>query len=245
MAVWVFPASTPPELVQERVYFDFPPEARDWARNAGQPLPPVDFDTVGAQPAPNIAAITAPAGLARVRGAIDIKGSIESQNVVSFSLAYGAGINPTQWVSIGGSDPKVRGTDITLGRWDTTGLDGLYTVRLSTVLKDNVLQPYTVQVTVDNKLPTIRILSPQPGATVSPNDKVLRLEVEATDNVEVAYVEFYRNNQLIDTVKEAPYRLDWPVNQNGPQSFYMIVYDAAGNSAQSDPVRVNVQGATP
>ncbi len=234
-------ASTPPELIQERVFFDYPPEARDWAKAAGQPLPPVDYDTVGARPAPNIAAITAPAGLARVRGVIDIKGAIESQDVVSFNLAYGAGINPTQWVSIGGSDPKVRGTNITLGRWDTTGLDGLYTLRLSTVLKDNVLQPFTVQVTVDNRPPTIRVISPQAGAKIGPNDKLVRLEAEATDNVEVAYVEFYRNNQLIDTVKQAPYRTEWNVDQGGPQSFYMIVYDAAGNSAQSEPVRINVQ----
>ncbi|MCC7448838.1 MAG: transglycosylase domain-containing protein [Anaerolineae bacterium] len=233
-------AATPADLVTERIYFDYPPEAREWARTVGLPLPPTEYDTGGARPAENIASITAPVGLARVRGTVEIKGNIDSPDVVSYNLAYGAGINPTQWVSIGGSDPKVRGQDITLGRWDTNGLDGLYTLRLSVVLKDNVLQPYTLQLTVDNRPPTLRVVSPAAGATIGPNDKTIKLEVEAADNFEVAYVEFYRNGQLIDTVKSAPFSTEWKIDQGGPQTFSMTVYDSAGNSTQSDPIRVNV-----
>ena len=59
---------------------------------------------------------------------------------------------------------------------------------------------------VDNLPPMVRFTSPQPGATLGlGGEKVVRLAVDATDNVEVAYVEFYSNNQLIDTVKSAPF----------------------------------------
>ena len=124
-------------------------------------------------------------------------------------------------MSIAGGDPKARGDDILLGRWDTTGLDGLYTLRLNLVLKDNVLQPYTVQVTVDNRPPTVRVITPRNNEALNPNARVIRLEAEAIDNVEVAYVEFYRDNQLIGTVRDAPYQYDWRIDQRGPQSFYM------------------------
>ncbi len=235
-------AFTPRDLVTERVYFDYPPEARDWAKSMGLPLPPTDYDSGDARPtAPTKAVITSPIGLARVRGTVEVKGTIDNADVVSYNLAYGAGINPSQWISIGGSDPKVRGQDITLGRWNTNGLDGLYTLRLNIVLKDNTLQTYPVQVTVDNQPPALRITSPRPGETIGPDAKTVKLSVDATDNVEVAYVEFYHNDQLIDTVKDAPFETEWKIDQGGPQTFYMIVYDSAGNSTRSDTIRVNVQ----
>jgi membrane peptidoglycan carboxypeptidase len=233
-------AATPADLVQSRVFFDYPPETRDWARTAGKPLPPTEYDNGGGRSGPVLASIISPGGLARIRGTLDVRGSIATENVLSYSLAYGAGVNPSQWVSIAGGDPKARGDDILLGRWDTSGLDGLYTLRLNLVLKDNVLQPYTVQVTIDNRPPTVRVITPRNNEALNPNTRVIRLEAEAVDNVEVAYVEFYRDNQLLGTVRDAPYQYDWRIDQSGPQSFYMIVYDAAGNSTQSDTVRVNV-----
>ncbi len=235
-------AFTPPVLVTERVYFDYPPEARDWAKSVGLPLPPSDYDSASVPSAPNVASIVSPVGLARVRGVFDVKGSIDSPDVVSYNLTYGAGINPSQWVSIGGSDPKLRGPNITLGRWDTNSLDGLYTLRLNVVLKDNVLvQASIVQVTVDNQPPTIRVTAPRPAQNFDSGTGAIKLSVEVNDNVEVAYVEFYRNNQLIDTVKAAPFETDWKIDQEGVQTFYMIAYDTAGNSTQSDAIRVTVQ----
>jgi hypothetical protein len=40
-----------------------------------------------------------------------------------------------------------------LGRWDTTALNGLYNLRLLAVLKDNSVNPFIIQVTVDNTPP--------------------------------------------------------------------------------------------
>ena len=235
-------AFTPPNLISEKVYFDYPPNAVDWAKSAGLPVPPTDYDSDTAQASVSAGSITAPLGLARVRGALDIQGNIDSPDVTSFTLAYGVGLSPTQWLTIGGSDPKARGDGIAMGHWDTSALDGLYTLRLNMVLKDNSVQTYTVQVTADNKAPGIRLLAPRQGDVVGlAGQKSVKLSAEATDNVEVGYVEFYHNNQLIDTVKSAPYELEWKIDAGGVQSFYAIVYDAAGNSTQSETVQVNVQ----
>jgi len=231
-------ASTPAELITEKVFFDYPSEAVAWAKAAGQALPPSDFDSGQAQSSTSAATINAPQSLARVHGAVSIKGNV-SNDAVSYTLAYGAGITPTKWTAIGGADPKLRGTDIPLGQWDASGLDGLYTLRLNITLKDNVLQLYTVQVTVDNQPPTVRIIAPQPGLTVNSGAKTVDLEVEATDNIEVAYVEFYHNDQLLTTVKNGPYKTQWNIDSSGPQSFYMVVYDAAGNSTRTETVSIN------
>jgi hypothetical protein len=56
--------------------------------------------------------------------------------------------------------------------------------------------------------------------------------------VEVASVEFYHNDQLINTIVNSPYKTEWQIDGSGIQSFYMIAYDAAGNSARSDTVRI-------
>jgi len=171
---------------------------------------------------------------------VSITGDAESSNLVSYNLAYGAGVNPTQWIAISGGDPKQRGRNLVMGLWDTTNLDGLYTLRLSITLNDNVFQLYTVQVTVDNKPPTLRVVAPKVGQPISPEDKTIKLEVEATDNVEIARVEFYHNDQVIDTVSTAPFRTEWKIDGSGVQSFYAIAYDTAGNSTRSDAIKLAV-----
>jgi hypothetical protein len=103
-----------------------------------------------------------------------------------------------------------------------------------------VLQLQTAQVTVDNKPPAIRVITPRTGQTISPDDKTISLEVEATDNVEIDHVEFYHNDQLIDTTQNAPYRTQWTIDSKGLQTFTMIAYDSAGNSTKSEIIRVNV-----
>lgn len=233
-------AATPPDLVTERVFFDYPPEARDWARSVGESLPPTEFDSGGSRPAVTIAAITSPAGLTRVRGPVDIRGNVDPVQVVNYTLAYGQGVNPTQWFTVSGSDPQRRGQDILLGKWNASGLDGLYTLRLTVTLKDNVVQLFTLQLTVDNTPPVARLTSPKNAAVINANTRSIKLEAEASDNVEIAYVEFYRNDQLLDTIKAAPFSLDVPLESRGVQTFYVIAYDSAGNSKKSDAVRVTV-----
>ncbi|MFM8321447.1 MAG: transglycosylase domain-containing protein [Chloroflexota bacterium] len=66
---------TPPDLVEERAFFIVPPEAADWARQAGYAVPPQVYDPVPGQPpsAPG-AAITSPGMFAPLRGVVTISG---------------------------------------------------------------------------------------------------------------------------------------------------------------------------
>lgn len=238
-------SSTPPELLARKLYFDYPLEAVEWAKSMKLPFPPTQYDSAGAAETLAIGSITTPKSLDRVHGIVEVKGKLAmptntNTDIASYNLEYGAGMIPNQWVSIGGGDPKGRGTDVLLGRWDTTDLEGLYTLRLGIVLKDGSFQPYTLQVTVDNQPPTIEVLSPQPQTIISANDS-LTLQVKTTDNLEVAAIEFYHNGTLLKKVTKAPYTLDWKPDKPGLHSFYMIAYDSAGNSTQSQSVQVTVK----
>ena len=61
-------------------------------------------------------------------------------------------LNPQDWVQIGSGTghPVVEGK---LAEWDTTGLNGLYVIRLQVVDANNVIKTGLQQVTVDNTPP--------------------------------------------------------------------------------------------
>ena len=231
--------STPTNLRADRLFFDYPGPAREWAKAAGFPMLPTEFDSGGAQPTDIGVVLTSPAALSRVNGARDVTCTINvslPKMVQSWTLAYGIGLNPRGWVNITASGSS-NGTGITLGHWNTSGLDGLYTVRLQVLLTDRTVLESAVQVTVDNVPPTVALTAPQPGTSFA--GLSVALAAEANDNLpDGMYVEFYHNGQLIDTVKQAPYTSTWRIDNSGQQSFYAIAYDSAGNSTRSSAVVV-------
>jgi len=234
-------AVTPADLVTNRVYYVYPPEARDWAAQAGMPLPPEEYDSAPAAVSTvSVGDITTPGGLARVRGKFDVRGTI-SDNVTSYVLEYGVGIIPDKWFAIPGGE-TTTGDDIRLGTWDTAGLsEGLYTLRLGLTLKDGTFQPRTVQVTVDNQPPTITFTAPKPDAIVSASAGVVKLEATAADDIELDRVEFYWNDQIIATVSgSGPFTTEWRIVQLGEQTFYAIAYDTAGNVTRGESLKVNI-----
>jgi membrane peptidoglycan carboxypeptidase len=234
-------AFTPPALITERVYYNYPPEAQAWARAQGLPLPPSEYDSGAASINEPAGDITEPAGLARVRGQIDVLGNLSASEVVAYTLEYGEGINPTQWFAISGGDPTFRGDSVLLGRWDTSNLNGLYTLRLGLTLTDQAFQPRTIQITVDNTAPTVAIISPLAGAEIEAGAGAVLLEAEANDDLELAQVSFYWNDQLIATAESLPFRTEWRIIQTGEQRFYAVATDRAGNRAQSLPLRVEIR----
>jgi membrane peptidoglycan carboxypeptidase len=227
-------ANTPPELRTDKIYFDFPPEYRDWARTAGYEIPPTEFDTGGLTSARGGIGITFPASLSRVRGIVELRGNLENPDMVSYSVAYGAGLNPRDWTNISSGDNTTTGAAIALGRWNAGSLDGVYTVRLQVVLKDRSVIQDTKQFTVDNKPPTVRIASPTNGTTISGK---ITLEASARDNItDGLYVEFYAGDRLIGTVRAGQagaFQFDWTPDRAGPVTFFAVAYDAAGNSVKS------------
>jgi len=79
-----------------------------------------------------VALITHPPDEARVQGVVDIIGSLNTASGAfkSGRVEYGAGDNPSEWIPIR-ENITAPIQDGLLARWDTTGLAGVYTLRIS------------------------------------------------------------------------------------------------------------------
>jgi subtilisin family serine protease len=97
----------------------------------------------------------------------------------------------------------------------------------------------------DTTPPTVSITSPSGGAaTVS---GTVTVSINATDNVGVTRVDLRVNGSTVATGNSAPYQLSWNSTMvpDGSATLSALAYDAAGNSASSAPVAVNVANAAP
>jgi len=222
---------TPPEMVEARVYMLVPAQARAWALAAGIPTPPTAYDTLQ-MPAPLAQAhITSPPMFADGRGTLTITGSAGGTDFVSYRLEYGQGLNPQAWVQIG-TDGKAPVEEGLLGSWDTTGLDGLYALRLLVVHADQRVDQAVVQVTLDNTPPQITISSPQDGQALSAAGAAqvtLRAEV---DEPFLADVQFYVDGKQVGEFSSGPFGALWPAKV-GKHTFRVVATDRAGNAAEA------------
>lgn len=226
--------NTPPGLRTEQVYFVPPQEAMDWWVANNQPLPPQELDSVSRPELLGTATIIQPAPFAYVGGIVDIRGSMDPSDLQFYQLAYGEGVNPEQWIQIGEQQyDYVRGA--TLGTWDTTRLDGLYNLRLTVVLNDNSIESDIRQVFVDNTPPVVELSVDKPdGVYQLPQDRQIVLTADVTDNYgTIDRVDFYRNDELIGTDREAPFGFSWEISQTGQEQFTAVAFDAIGNQAST------------
>jgi membrane peptidoglycan carboxypeptidase len=232
--------ATPSTPAGERVtetYFIPPDAALDWWRANRQPLPPVDYDTT--RTLFSSTAITRPERLAWLRGRVEIRGAVPD-DLRSFQLAYGAGINPTQWFDIGGEQTEVS-ADGVLGQWDTTGLDGVYTLQLAAVKRDGTREPSVVEVRVDNIAPTIILTYDEPNRVYRfPAETSLPVRAVVTDNLVLDRVEVFHEGRLVATLSEAPWVYNHPITAVGMEEFTAVAFDAAGNQSSSAPLRIEV-----
>jgi membrane peptidoglycan carboxypeptidase len=227
-------ANTPGELRRDQVYFVPPPEAIDWWQANNLPLPPTEYDTVSRPELFGTAAILQPEPFAYVGGQVDVRGSIIPDHLQFYQLAYGQGLNPSQWTDIGGPQTTFTRGD-SLATWDTTGLDGLYNLRLTVVTDDNSIETRVTQVTVDNLAPTLSLSAGESGKIFRwPGDTVIPLTADVLDNLAIAHVEFYHNGQYVGRDEEWPYGFEWETTGVGTESFSATAFDAVGNSSSAD-----------
>ena len=221
---------TPPELVEERVYLMVPPEAQDWAGQAGLPTPPDTYDVILADTSilPQ-AHITSPAMFAYLHGKVKITGSAEGNSFSLYRLQVGQGLNPRMWLQIG---PDVRSpvTDGELGTWDTQGLNGLYALQLQVIYKDQHVETALVQVTVDNHPPEINIVYPNDAQEVPKSTGDIILQAQVSDDLALKNVEFYIDDVLVSTLTQAPFAVAWQ-SRSGAHTLQVKATDQAGNSS--------------
>jgi membrane peptidoglycan carboxypeptidase len=225
--------NTPPDLVVQREFFVPPQEAMAWWRENNRPLPPQDFDTTVPEIVTTVQ-IMRPTNLSYVGGVVDVFGAINTRNLRSFRLSYGEGFNPAAWTDLGGEQTEFD-PDTPLGSWDTSGLDGLYSLRLEVIRGNDSRDTDAIQVTVDNIAPTIALDSVEPGKIYRwPADSEVQLEASVTDNITTARVEFFHNGQSLGADESWPFQLNWDINGPGTETFSATVYDAVGNNASAE-----------
>lgn len=94
----------------------------------------------------------------------------------------------------------------------------------------------------DTLAPTASIMAPLGSSSVS---GMVAVNASASDNKGVTKVELRVNGTTVATDSAAPYAFSWDSSKvaNGMASLVVVAYDAAGNSAASAPVSVNVANA--
>lgn len=227
-------ANTPANLIDERVYFVPPESILEWWTETGQPLPPTDYDTISRPEVLKSVQILQPADFAYVGGLVDIRGSIDDPNISYYQLAFGQDVNPGQWLDIGGQQTNyAQGTS--LGTWDTSDLNGVYTLRFTVVFNDGSIDTDTKLVTLDNTPPSLNLLTGDGTTTVRyPAQTVISLVADASDNLTIDRVEFYQNGDLLGIDREWPYGFEFDITSVGTEVFSAVVFDQVGNNAQSD-----------
>jgi membrane peptidoglycan carboxypeptidase len=224
---------TPPELVEERIYMVAPPEAAAWIQATGLPAPPEDYDVILAPPpsSPD-AQITSPAMFASLKGQVVIYGAAGGEDFSFYRLQVGQGLNPLAWLQIG-EDAYRSVTNGKLALWDTRDLNGLYALQLLVVSQDQQVQTVTLQVTVDNQPPQVFVRYPAEGQRFSHSpESQLTLQAEASDDLELAMVEFYLDNQLVKKLTEPPYVVPWQTKP-GKHTLRVRAIDRAGNTSEA------------
>ncbi|HLA42099.1 MAG TPA: Ig-like domain-containing protein, partial [Aggregatilineales bacterium] len=251
--------TTPPQCIEERIYFDFPPEFEEWAgTNTPDLLPPQAEGVIDESPLFSPIAIISPRFPDQVSATVDIFGSTNVDNLAYFQIGFGAGNEPTTFIQIG-ENGKDQGFNQVLGTWDTSNLsDGVYTLRLQIVAEDNRVQSTSTRVTVDNTPPEIRLVEPRQAATYSAaTDVVVSLETEVFDAGDIDRVEFYIDQTTTADESAAqtspdvgvkigestafPYTIAWTIQETGLRTFWAVAYDRAGNPTASNRVIVNLE----
>ena len=256
------PPGTPPDQVQEKLFYVFPPQARDWLdsmrpedRQRLYPEPPVWATGISVTTGAEIA-ITFPANggyvSANIPGAngqpgqVEIRGSARGGSWVAYQIAFAKGFNPPPegpWQNIG-PDHSNQVDNGVLETFNLAGQDeGPYTLRLTRIEQDHSTEA-TVRFTVDNKPPSVRIAQPFAGQAYTNGEEWVDVNADVKDNARVSKVEFFAGGSdkpfAIKTV--APFSVKWviPPGSAGPVSFTAVATDGAGNSTKSTAVSAYV-----
>jgi hypothetical protein len=193
-----------------------------------------------------------PESYAYVSGVVPVMGNARGGDFNFYRLVFGKGLNPTEWIQIG-PDHSNQVDYEQLENWDTTGLDGLYSLRLQVVDHASNLRETTIQVTVDNISPTVHLNYPVEGSQYELGyHEWVNINAEV-DDYSMDRVEFYAyaggkgaeppDLQPFAVRRVAPFNVNWTLNSStrlGQHTFYVVAVDAAGNKTKSNLVTVSV-----
>ncbi|MGC9467286.1 MAG: transglycosylase domain-containing protein [Anaerolineae bacterium] len=239
---------TPPDKIEDRVYVMLPPEAQDWIASLPEEQrslyqPPTEYDTVyGPNQSQAEVAIVSPTTYSHVGGVVPIIGNARG-DIAFYRLVFGEGVNPTGWTPIG-PDHHNQVDNNLLENFDTTGLpDGVHTLQLQVIGQDQQVRQASIQLIVDNTPPKVDLTYPLAGSEFEYGfDEWVNINAEVNDVYAIDRVEFYQNESeepfAVRTI--APFNVNWTLQSPGQYRFRVVVYDAAGNKAESELVTIRV-----
>jgi membrane carboxypeptidase/penicillin-binding protein PbpC len=231
---------TPLELIEEQIFLIVPPEAQAWAQSMDLPVPPDSYDAIQLPPPLPDTHITSPGIFTYVSGMVDIIGTASGSGFTNYRIQAGEGLNPQQWIQVGDAGQS-RVRDGLLTQWDTTGLEGLYAVRLIVQRGTQEIETATIQVTVDNKPPEMTILAPQPADILQQNPAgEVTFQVRPEDNLGVAAVRWYINGKLAAERTQSPYTAFVALAPGNYLSTIEVI-DLAGNATRSEDIFFTVE----
>lgn len=222
---------TPPDLIESRIYTDYPEEAAEWAAANNIPDLPTEYDTL--QSAENEIIITSPAPFAVVGDQVEIRGDLNLTPGDTYRLSYYEGLTPDALNEIVGERRLPISGDL-LGRWDTGSLEGLYTILLTVFRPDGSFSEFDLQVTIDRIAPEISLLTPEESGQQEISESRVSIEVEAEDDIALEGVYFAIDAELSEPFAvrtEPPYRADLIMGFIC-QSVLITARDKAGNENQ-------------
>lgn len=213
----------PAHEVEEVVFSVYPPEAADWVREQEIPQPPTEYcDQHGASFASADLSITSPRLFQGVRGIVAIEGNARVGGQQRYWLQVGQGVDPDQWLPIGPEHGHIVENNI-LEFWDASGLNGLYTIKLSSVGSEG-LREFTMPVRVDNVPPAVEIIHPANDAVYAMDkDEWINIQLWAEDDQAMDRVEFYMDDELLGFSTVAPYTLRWTLELLRPEVNFDLV----------------------
>jgi hypothetical protein len=189
-------------------------------------------------------AINVPATYSYINKPTVVEGNAKGGEFERYTLAFGKGLNPTAWTQIGG-DHYNQVDNGPLEFWDVAGLeDGLYSLQLTVVDRQQGFRQSTIQVTLDTISPTLELNYPENGSIyVYGDDEWVTVNAEVSDNLSMDRVDFWIAGQEepFAVRRVAPFNARWTIARPGSYAFYVVAYDAAGNKVESDKVNVNIR----
>ena len=216
-----------------------PDFARDWALTTGVPLAPQGYDSIHVNQVDPDVVITTPQLFAAVSGVVTLTGTASGDDFAAYSIQVGEGINPETWLQVKESTPlKVK--DGILASWDTSGLDGLYAIRLSVVNVNSLVTSAYTQVTVDNTPPSALLSAPSPGEVLTAPSGRVTLTAAVEDLSGINKVEWWIDGELAETQDAWPF-FHHMAPVYGRHEVFVKAWDNAGNLTQSPTILFYIQ----
>ena len=227
--------NTPADLRHERAFFLPPESLLDWWTANDKPLPPTTYSGDGVDAAGKAVQILAPADYAYLGSSVDIAAVINRDDAESWLLEYGADVNPSSWQPIGDRQPASADGELRAA-WQTALLSGIHSLRLTVTFADGSQASDTRLLTFDNTPPAIKLSASQ--ATGSGSS--IALVAQASDNLTIERVEFYRGDALAAVDYEWPHGLELPMDGADEVEIRAVAYDQVGNRAEA---KLTIAGA--